>query len=51
MKTPIQRITYYTRKAAAYSRSKGPKKARRFDRLMAYKTELNRRLHRWKDAN
>lgn len=51
MKTHVQRIAFYTRKAATYSRSRGPKKARRFDRLMAYKTELNRRLHRWNDAN
>jgi hypothetical protein len=41
VKTNVQRIAYYTRKAAAYSRNKRPG---RFERLMQYKAALNARL-------
>lgn len=43
----IRRIQFYTRKAADYSADRRPRWQRnryRFDRLMRYKAELNRRL-------
>lgn len=53
----IRRIQFYTRKAADYAADRRPRHMRnryRFDRLMRYKAELNRRLaaegYRWKPA-
>ena len=43
----IRRIQFYTRKAADYSVDRRPRHQRnpyRYDRLMRYKDELNRRL-------
>lgn len=41
----IRRIQFYTRKAAAYSRTPWNQRNRyRFNRLMQYKAELNCRL-------
>jgi hypothetical protein len=57
MKTAFQRIQFYTRKAADYAADRRPRHMRnryRFDRLMRYKAELNRRLaaegYRWRPA-
>jgi hypothetical protein len=57
MKSLIQRIQFYTRQAADYAADRRPRHLRnqyRFDRLMKYKAELNRRLaaegYRWKPA-
>jgi hypothetical protein len=51
LKSNLMRIAYFTRKAARYSRQRKP---RRFERLIAYKKELNRRLTeeklRWRPA-
>jgi len=53
MKTNIQRLQYYTRKCAQYSQ-KRRYDPHRVNRLLAFKTELNRRLEaerlRWKPA-
>mgnify|MGYP001260803631 CR=1 FL=1 len=53
----IYRISFYTRKAADYAADRRPRHMRnqyRFDRLMRYKAELNRRLaaegYRWRPA-
>lgn len=50
MKNHIQRIQFYTRKAAQYSR-KRQRDPHRYQRLMAYKAEMDRRLtaegYRW----
>lgn len=49
MNTHIQRIQFYTRKAAQYSADKRPRHQRnpyRFNRLMAYKAALNLKLGR-----
>ncbi|MFK7695917.1 hypothetical protein [Paenibacillus sp. HJGM_3] len=45
MKTSVQRIAYYTRKAAKLSADKGRRpNSLRYRRLMAYKAALNKRL-------
>ncbi|REK54748.1 MAG: hypothetical protein C6W55_10485 [Thermobacillus sp.] len=53
----IRRIQFYTRKAATYATDRRPQHMRnryRFERLMQYKAELNRRIkasgYRWKPA-
>jgi|HigsolmetaGSP12D_1036236.scaffolds.fasta_scaffold00074_58 hypothetical protein len=53
----IRRIQFYTRKAAAYATDRRPRHLRnryRFDRLMAYKAAMHRRLeadgYRWRPA-
>lgn len=57
MKDHIRRIQFYTRKAAEWSQDRRPrcmKNPYRYDRLIRYKQELNRRIeadrYRWKPA-
>lgn len=53
----IRRIQFYTRKAADFATDRRPRHKRnpyRFDRLMRYKAELNRRIetsgYHWKPS-
>ena len=53
----IRRIQFYCRKAAAYATDRRPRSQRnkyRFDRLMAYKAAMHRRIEadgwRWRPA-
>jgi len=53
----IRRIQFYTHKAAAYATDRRPRHQRnryRFDRLMAYKAAMHRRIeadgYRWRPA-
>ena len=57
MNQHIRRIQFYTRKAAAYVTDRRPRHQRnryRFDRLMAYKAAMHRRIeadgYRWRPA-
>lgn len=43
MKSTVQRIVYYSRKVARFAVTY-PRKANRFDRLIAYKAEMDRRI-------
>ena len=57
MNQHIRRIQFYCRKAAAYATDRRPRYQRnkyRFDRLMAYKAAMHRRIEadgwRWRPA-
>jgi len=57
MTNHIRRIQFYTKKAAAYATDRRPRHQRnryRFDRLMAYKAAMHRRIEadgwRWRPA-